>query len=64
MDEKIQQTVSMLEELYSEGAPSPTQRDNPNQPSVIKLTRTKLGISESTLRRRLVQAEEEGYVLP
>ena len=53
MDEKVRELVTALEELYAEGFPAPTERENPNLPSVYMAVRKRLGVAGSTQRRRL-----------
>ena len=64
MDEKVRELVTALEELYAEGVPAPSERENPNHPSIYMAARKRLGIAESTVRRRVQKAQADGFILP
>ena len=64
MNEKTEKFLSVLEEVYNAGGPSPDNREYSQQPSVVKLVQEKLKISSRTYYRRVDELLREGYVLP
>ena len=64
MKNSLKDIIHEIEKAYSEGIPSPEERNSQNEKSVIGVAQERLGLASSTYKRRMKKLKEEGYLFP